>query len=240
MAELGEVRRTLAVQWQRYAALLVAGLVVLLLWTAAVVIGRVSVPLFIMAALMVKALLGLQIAPALFRKVEICECGLRVHGLGGPVELLFEDFEAIYLNAFWRVLPLPGEPRLARLLRVQGGETMLLLPDDLEDFDGLLARCANEVNSRRAGAALSAYDDGEPLHLGPLTLDRRQGVTFDEQTVPWSELGSVACRGGVLRLASGQLCPLALVPNPQWLLRVLEQHEIEVTGLREALGGAAG
>ena len=238
MAELGELRQTLTVQWERYAWLMVAGLVTVGLWLAALVAGRVSLGLFLMAVVMVKLMIAAQVVPALLRTVEVHEHGLRVTGWPGPRELRFDELEALYIAAFPRLLPLPGEPRTGRVLRLLGTETDVVVPDDVEGFDSLLARCANELDSRGAASALADYEAGEPLHLGLLTIDRDQGLTCGEQTLSWAEVGPVLCRGGVLRLAEQVHCPLALVPNPHWLLRLLEQRQVEVRGLREVLGGA--
>ncbi|NUQ00145.1 MAG: hypothetical protein HUU35_09860 [Armatimonadetes bacterium] len=253
MTDLGELRKTLTVPAERYTALLLLGHAAVLVWTLLLLIGRMSFPSYFISVVLIKAIIALKILPASSRKVELHERGLRVEEFGGLRTVAFEQLEAYYLAAFPRLLPLPGEGRVARHLRLDGGGVMVTIPDDLVGFDELLERVVEAVDRHVAPGIEERYEAGEVVGFGPVRVGREQGLEVPDylaqftgkrsggaqrRTLRWLEVAPAEIKAGLLRLGKTGLVPLGLVPNLHLLAALLSRQGVQISGLEAILGGA--
>ncbi|MCC7493471.1 MAG: hypothetical protein IT204_14040 [Fimbriimonadaceae bacterium] len=239
MSALGEPCKTLGVRWERHTNLLLAGLLNVLLWTWLVATGRVCVAGYVVVVLLTKAMVAAVMLPAAARRVTLHEHGLVVQSWSGLHSFLFSELEAVYLALWPRPLPLPGEPPVSRVLRLQAGPRMASVLDDIEDFDGVLDVVSNAVNTNLGARVTADFDAGREVWFGPLQLHRERGVSVGERTIAWADLGAVGVDRGHLVLGDGLRVRFGVIANPQLLLRLFDQQGVNLSGLREALAGQA-
>ncbi len=235
--DLGPVEVTWQTRPERWAGLVAVGVVTVLLWTLMLALGRVHLLVYLGAVMMTKLLIGVRLIPALARRVTLHAAGLTVVELGGSRKVRFDQLQAYYLATYPRLMPWPGEPRLARILRLDPGGPMLRIEDDLDGFDLLLARVVAELERRRAGLIRSQFAAGEWVTFGPVRLHLTEGLAFAGGTVGWSAGPVIRHQGDALRLAGLGRCPLGLLPLPHLLVSLLVAQGAELDGVLEALDG---
>lgn len=263
MADLGELRRTLSVRWERYIGLVLITNAILIFWTLLLVTGRIGLGIWLLTIMTVKMAVLMKLWPAAMRKVEVYEEGLRIYDVSFRADVAWEELEGYYLTIVPMIVPVPGEGKLARKIRLEAVGRMASIPDDIEDFDDLLAQIQQRVDERELEAVQGKLENDEEVYFGPIRLHREIGATVasawewnglkavadlarssglaqnadppQQRVWPWHEIERATQLGGMLFFASDPVCPLGLVRNPHLFARVLEQHGVDVSGLRPAV-----
>ena len=235
--DLGPAEVTWQTRPERSAMLVAVGLTSILVWTLMLVLGRVHLLVYLFALLTIKALVAMRLIPALARRVTLHPDGLVLVDLGGTHVLRFADLQAYYLATYPRLLPWPGEPPLARVLRLDGGGRMLRVEDDLDGFDLLIARLVNEFERRRGEALRREFEAGETVGFGPVRLHKDDGLTFGGETIPWSEPPVLTHHGDSVMVAGRGRCSLGILANPHLMVSLLIDHGAQLNGVQEALEG---
>jgi hypothetical protein len=80
-----------------------------------------------------------------------------------------------------------------------------LTPGNLENAEQLAEIIQQEVTRRQLGRAITAFNAGQPVQFGPLTVTQ-EGIVYGRKTLPWSQFAGAAIsqRGYFVVRAQGQ------------------------------------
>lgn len=191
------------------------------------VVWRWSLPWFLAA-------LGL--SPAFFlgvyslwrsrgQTVALYPSGLIVRRARRKIELPWQEIQSLNLHNAWQNLPLvrSGRPRLL-VIRTHDGQ-QLRLTSELEHFDRLVESIKAKVYPRMHRSLAAAFNQGNALSFGPLTL-APSGLKWRNSTTPWGQVAAATLDNGkiVIRDREGKRVRLAAasVPNADLCLQMIE------------------
>lgn len=159
------------------------------------------------------------------RSVHVLRSGLLLQNGGRRTHVPWNAITKIYTSAVSYRIPVLSRPRLSIELGSRSGQRVSL-PPFLEGADRLLTAVKAEVYPRLMVEARQAFNSGQAVQFGPLSLDR-QGVRRGEVLLPWDQLADVRLEGGRLSIepvrGRGKRWRIAVrtIPNADLCLQVI-------------------
>lgn len=120
--------------------------------------------------------------------------GISVTGAGGDTDYAWDELVSVTVSG---VRTGPGGRIRWRFTIVGADGGVLRLDDDLPDVRTLGVAVAEQVTARAVPRHLAAVKAGEPVRIGPFTVDL-DGVEKDGERLPWQAVDDVTIDNGLV------------------------------------------
>lgn len=120
--------------------------------------------------------------------VALYPSGLIYRRRGRRLLIPWQEIQQLTLAGPWSDLPVlrsQGRPA-ALILQTESGDR-IRLTHDLGEFEDLVAQVKDNVYPRMHRAYAQAFNRGQPLHFGPLSMDQ-EGVQVARRKIPWRQV----------------------------------------------------
>jgi hypothetical protein len=114
-------------------------------------------------------------------------------------------------------------------LQKSSGEK-LVLNDSLKEIEAFYNHLENNTLQQRYQRLADAYNNGNPVTFGPVTIGKQSGIQIGKKAFPWEEIEEVAINKGYLTIKkkqggwfSGATAAAGAIPNLHVLLSIINQ-----------------
>lgn len=160
----------------------------------------------------------------------IFEGGLAYSDLSGIHAWRWDDIAGVQIEIVRRQISQQiGSIRHTYLLTNTKGER-LILDESLARIEMLGSIIRDRVMPRLISKYSSAFQAGQPVQFGPITIDKTGGLRVGKRVHPWSQFKEATIQKGILQLTfndSGVTAlPASEIPNLEILLTLLDQKPL--------------
>lgn len=121
-----------------------------------------------------------------------------------------------------------GTTHVYTLMKSDG--TRLVLNDTIQKVEQLSDALRQNVFPLLYSKYSAAYNTGQSLRFGPVTISRQNGLTVGKKSYPWTEISKITVNQGILQvtkkgggLFSGASAAASTIPNLEVLLSIVDQ-----------------
>lgn len=121
-----------------------------------------------------------------------------------------------------------GTTHVYTLVKLNGEK--LVVNDSIKDVESFYTLLQNNTLQHRYQRKADAYNRGEPVNFGPVTISKKSGIQIGKKTYPWDEIEQVGINKGVLSVKkknggwfSGASATAGSIPNLHVLLSIINQ-----------------
>jgi len=113
---------------------------------------------------------------------------------------------------------------------VNNNNDKLVINDTIKDVEALFTHIENNTLQQRYQRTADAYNQGNPVVFGPVTITKSKGIQIGKKSYSWEEIEQVGINKGVLSVKkkgggwfSGATATAGSIPNLQVLLSIINQ-----------------
>lgn len=121
-----------------------------------------------------------------------------------------------------------GTTHIYTLIKSTGEK--LVINDTLREVEALYTHLQNNTLQHRYQTKADAYNRGETVTFGPVTISKQGGITLGKKSYKWDEIEEVGINKGVLSIKkkdggwfSGASATAGAIPNLHVLLSIINQ-----------------
>ncbi len=161
------------------------------------------------------------------RLVILYKQGLGVRWTGGQShKLLWREIDGLIYNTVENTfLGIPLKTRNRLTILNQSGKS-IHIDDRIPELAELTARVKARVYPRLLPQFRAAFQNGDPLYFGPITLHKKQ-LKFREQEIPWEQVTRLNVVKGLLVVESESSrrikVAIGKIPNADLLIQLLQE-----------------
>jgi hypothetical protein len=204
-------------RWQKYGS--------------AIILKTISGPLILSVILF---LLGLLLAWTAYsnskKLVVVYDQGFINRDRRGVVTCRWEEADALlaavtrhYTNGIYT-----GTTHVYTITKTDG--TKIVINDTITNVEAAANQIRQSIYPLLYQKKAQAYNSGQRLVFGPVSLSKVEGVTIGKKTFPWDQISQVKINKGYLNFAkkgggwfSGATAAVSLIPNLEVLLSIIDQ-----------------
>ena len=169
------------------------------------------------------------------KAVVVYENGLAYADRKGVQTWKWEEIQEVYANVVRNYTNgiYTGTTHTYTLVKAQG--TKLVINDVFKEVEAIYNQVQSHSLQIRYQRLAAAYNGGNPVAFGPVTISKTHGITIGKKQYAWEEIAEVGINKGMLSIKkkdggwfSGATATAGAVPNLHVLLSILDQ----VAGLK--------